>query len=49
VVCVTTGHLLKDPETVIKNCAKPIEVDANEADIERVLGFHQTVKNIVAR
>ncbi len=28
VVCVVTGHLLKDPETVIKQCAPPIECDA---------------------
>ncbi len=28
VVCVTTGHLLKDPETAIDNCAEPIVVDA---------------------
>jgi len=28
VVCVVTGHLLKDPETVIKQCAPPTECDA---------------------
>ena len=28
IVCVVTGHLLKDPETVIKQCAPPIEIDA---------------------
>jgi len=28
IVCVVTGHLLKDPETVIKQCAAPIEIDA---------------------
>ncbi|HJJ29132.1 MAG TPA: threonine synthase [Methanocorpusculum sp.] len=27
IVCVVTGHLLKDPETVIKQCAGPIEID----------------------
>jgi threonine synthase len=27
IVCVVTGHLLKDPETVIKQCAPPIEID----------------------
>ncbi|MDD2666913.1 MAG: pyridoxal-phosphate dependent enzyme, partial [Methanocellales archaeon] len=31
VVCVTTGHLLKDPEEVIGVCGKPMVV---EADIE---------------
>ncbi|UGV40079.1 threonine synthase [Methanococcoides orientis] len=29
VVCVTTGHLLKDPEEVINISAEPITVDAN--------------------
>jgi threonine synthase len=29
VVCVVTGHLLKDPETVIKQCKPPIEIDAD--------------------
>ena len=28
IVCVVTGHLLKDPETVIKQCAPPIACDA---------------------
>ncbi|MEA5037133.1 Threonine synthase [bioreactor metagenome] len=27
IVCVVTGHLLKDPETVIKQCAPPLEID----------------------
>jgi len=39
VVCVVTGHLLKDPETVIRNCDKPIEVEATEEAIEKVLGI----------
>jgi threonine synthase len=34
VVCVVTGHLLKDPETVIKQCAPPLEC---EATIESLL------------
>jgi len=29
VVCVVTGHLLKDPETVIKQCKPPTEIDAD--------------------
>ncbi|MGZ4949433.1 MAG: threonine synthase [Halobacteriota archaeon] len=29
IVCVTTGHLLKDPESIMKACHPPIEVDAN--------------------
>ncbi|MBE0523632.1 MAG: threonine synthase [Methanosarcinales archaeon] len=28
VVCITTGHLLKDPEEVLQMCESPIEVDA---------------------
>ncbi|MDI6886153.1 MAG: hypothetical protein QMD22_07410 [archaeon] len=31
IVCVTTGHLLKDPERVIEICEPPTEV---EADVE---------------
>lgn len=27
IVCVVTGHLLKDPATVINQCAPPIEID----------------------
>ncbi len=37
VVCITTGHLLKDPETVIRICGSPIEVDASIGAIKRVL------------
>ncbi|RLI76548.1 threonine synthase [Archaeoglobales archaeon] len=37
VVCITTGHLLKDPETVIKICGSPIEVEANIEAIKKVL------------
>ncbi|MBE0516114.1 MAG: threonine synthase [Methanophagales archaeon] len=29
IVCVTTGHLLKDPERVIQICEPPIEVEAD--------------------
>lgn len=29
VVCVVTGHLLKDPETVVMQCRPPIEIDAD--------------------
>jgi len=29
IVCVVTGHLLKDPETVIRQCEPPTEIDAN--------------------
>ena len=33
IVCITTGHLLKDPEEVVDICGAPIEV---EADIEAI-------------
>jgi threonine synthase len=29
IVCVVTGHLLKDPDTVIKQCEPPIEINAD--------------------
>ncbi|OEU64593.1 MAG: threonine synthase [Desulfuromonadales bacterium C00003094] len=39
IVCITTGHLLKDPTEVVDVCAKPIEVDANiEAVRKAVFG-----------
>ena len=37
VVCVVTGHLLKDPETVIKVCGEPIKVPAKIEAVEKVL------------
>jgi threonine synthase len=33
IVCITTGHLLKDPERVIRVCEPPKEV---EADVDAV-------------
>jgi threonine synthase len=38
VVCVVTGHLLKDPETVIQQCKSPIEIDA---DLQSLLSLLQ--------
>ncbi|MDD4137507.1 MAG: threonine synthase [Methanoregula sp.] len=29
IVCVVTGHLLKDPDSVIKQCEPPTEIDAD--------------------
>ncbi|MBP2144697.1 threonine synthase [Methanofollis sp. W23] len=37
IVCVVTGHLLKDPETVIKQCQPPIEIEATEQALLSVL------------
>jgi threonine synthase len=43
VVCVTTGHGLKDPDTAIKSSEKPIEVDAEMSAIEKALGLKHQV------
>jgi len=48
VVCVTTGHGLKDPDTAIKQSEKPIEVDADISAIENALGLKEKVA-ILAR
>lgn len=39
VVCVATGHGLKDPDIVVKAYEKPYEVDAEMSSIEKLLGF----------
>jgi len=38
VVCVTTGHLLKDPENVLKVCQKPLEIDPSLDAVMRAIG-----------
>ncbi|MCW4046005.1 MAG: threonine synthase [Candidatus Bathyarchaeota archaeon] len=43
VVCVTTGHGLKDPDTAFKVSEKPVEVDAEIAAIEEALGLKKQV------
>jgi threonine synthase len=43
IVCVTTGHGLKDPDVAIRMSEKPLEVDAEVEAIERVLGLKRTV------
>ena len=48
VVCITTGHGLKDPDTAIKQSEKPLEVDADIGAIENALGLKQRVA-ILAR
>jgi threonine synthase len=48
IVCVTTGHGLKDPDTAVKVSKKPMEVDAKISVIEEVLGLKKQVA-IVAR
>jgi len=37
VVCITTGHLLKDPEEVMDMCESPIEVDATAESVRRAV------------
>jgi len=44
VVCITTGHGLKDPDTAIKQCETPIEVDANISIIEEALGLKKNIQ-----
>jgi threonine synthase len=39
VVCVTTGHGLKDPDVAIRMSEKPLEVDAEVEAIEQALGL----------
>ncbi|MGD6933253.1 MAG: threonine synthase [Candidatus Bathyarchaeia archaeon] len=43
IVCVTTGHGLKDPDTAIKLSEKPVEVDAEMSAIENALGIKSQV------
>ncbi len=43
VVCVTTGHGLKDPDTAVKASEKPVEVDAEMSAIEDALGLKSEV------
>ena len=39
IVCITTGHGLKDPDIAVKMSEKPIEVEAEIEAIEDVLGL----------
>ncbi|HIJ08551.1 TPA: threonine synthase [Candidatus Bathyarchaeota archaeon] len=39
VVCVTTGHGLKDPDVAVRMSEKPLEVDAEVEAIEQALGL----------
>jgi len=48
VVCVTTGHGLKDPDTAVKMSEKPVEVEAEMTAIEDALGLKRQVA-ILAR
>jgi threonine synthase len=48
VVCVTTGHGLKDPDTAVQMSEKPLEVEAETEAIERALGLEAQAKTAVA-
>lgn len=39
IVCVTTGHGLKDPDIVVKTSEEPYKADAQTASIEKLLGL----------
>jgi threonine synthase len=49
VVCVTTGHGLKDPDTAISQCEKPTEVDAEISTIEKALDLEPQLSTVVIR
>lgn len=38
IVCVATGHGLKDPDVVMKVCEKPLEIKAELSALKKVLG-----------
>lgn len=37
IVCVVTGHLLKDPNIAIDACEKPVEVEANLESLSKII------------
>lgn len=37
VVCIVTGHLLKDPNTAINACVKPVEIDADVEALSKII------------
>jgi len=39
VVCITTGHGLKDPEIIMEKYPRPVEVEANLDSVEQLLGL----------
>jgi threonine synthase len=40
IVCTLTGHGLKDPDTAIAQCVKPVTVDAELSEIEALIREH---------
>ena len=43
VVCVTTGHGLKDPDIAVRTSEEPLKVDAEAESIEKLLGLARPV------
>jgi len=43
IVCVATGHGLKDPDVAVKISEKPFEVDAEMESIEKLLGLSRII------
>jgi len=41
VVCILTGHGLKDPDSAIKSAEEPVTIDAEEGAVLRALGIDQ--------
>lgn len=37
VVCIVTGHLLKDPNTAINACVEPLEIDADVKTLSKII------------
>ncbi|MDI9624623.1 MAG: threonine synthase [Methanothermobacter sp.] len=37
IVCIATGHLLKDPDTAIRACEEPVEVEADISSLLEVI------------
>jgi len=48
IVCVATGHGLKDPDVAVQISEKPLEVDAKTGSIEALLGLSKPTPAIVA-
>ena len=43
IVCVATGHGLKDPDIVMQTCRKPIEIEAKIGPISEYLGLSKPI------
>lgn len=46
VICITTGHGLKDPEIVMEKYPKPVKAEAEISSIERLLGLKSRIKRV---